>query len=370
MHDVAIIGGGIIGTSAAAFLAEAGASVVLFEQAEVAAAASGRNSGVLQHPYDEVLGGFHIDTLDLYRELAAHDDDFDLPTEPAGLLLVSPDEDALAAAASALAASVPELAPTLIPASELARLEPAVAAGIGACRLATGLAVVPGSATHAFARRAVRAGAELRLEGGHARVESDGPRVTGVVTASGEMAPAGAVLVAAGPWTPALVPGWADRPPIERTWGVVATMRLPAPPRAVLEELGIDPAGAGGAYSFSLVTAGGATGVGSTFLKERPEPGALVERLVARAAHFVPAVAGAQVAGVRMCARPVAFDGRPLVGAVAGTEGLYVCAGHGPWGMSIGPATARLVSDEILRRLDVWSSAPELAAQRLVGRET
>jgi glycine/D-amino acid oxidase-like deaminating enzyme len=41
--DVAIIGGGIIGSAAATYLAEAGQSVVLFEQAELAAGSTGRN---------------------------------------------------------------------------------------------------------------------------------------------------------------------------------------------------------------------------------------------------------------------------------------------------------------------------------------
>ena len=39
--DVAIIGGGIVGCAAAAFLAEAGARVDLYEREEVASAASG-----------------------------------------------------------------------------------------------------------------------------------------------------------------------------------------------------------------------------------------------------------------------------------------------------------------------------------------
>jgi glycine/D-amino acid oxidase-like deaminating enzyme len=36
------------------------------------------------------------------------------------------------------------------------------------------------------------------------------------------------------------------------------------------------------------------------------------------------------------------------VGEVEGVEGLWVAAGHGPWGISTGPATARLAVDAIL----------------------
>ena len=61
--DVAIIGGGIVGCAAAAFLAEAGAKVELYERDEVGAAASGRNSGSIQHPFDPVLAELHFETL-------------------------------------------------------------------------------------------------------------------------------------------------------------------------------------------------------------------------------------------------------------------------------------------------------------------
>ena len=73
----------------------------------------------------------------------------------------------------------------------------------------------------------------------------------------------------------------------------------------------------------------------------------------ARAATFLPALARARPRGVRACARPQSLDGRPLVGEAVGVEGLWVAAGHGPWGISTGPATARLVVDAIRGRAEV-----------------
>ena len=64
----------------------------------------------------------------------------------------------------------------------------------------------------------------------------------------------------------------------------------------------------------------------------------------------MPALREASVLGTRVCPRPQSADGRPLVGPVPGIDCLYVVAGHGPWGISIGPASARLVSDAILGR--------------------
>src|SRR3712207_1848680 len=80
--DVTVVGAGIIGCSAAAFLAEAGARVTLHDHEGVAAGASGRNSGVLQHPLDERLSGWHAETVALHREVA------DLRDEPDGLLIL------------------------------------------------------------------------------------------------------------------------------------------------------------------------------------------------------------------------------------------------------------------------------------------
>ena len=89
--DVAIIGGGIVGCAAAAFLAEAGVRVELYEQDEVASAASGRNSGSVQHPFDPVLRDLHVETLRFYRDL----DEFELPPEAAGVLMLARERGAL-----------------------------------------------------------------------------------------------------------------------------------------------------------------------------------------------------------------------------------------------------------------------------------
>ena len=52
----------------------------LYERDEVGAAASGRNSGSIQHPFDPVLAGLHVETLDHYRALEG----LELPARPSG----------------------------------------------------------------------------------------------------------------------------------------------------------------------------------------------------------------------------------------------------------------------------------------------
>lgn len=344
--DVAVIGGGIVGTATAAFLAEAGARVVLWERAAIGAGASGRNSGVVQYPSDPVLVDLYHESVAIYRDLEG----FDLPATPSGLLYLALEPAPVETLAREIAIAQPELRAEYLGPGDAARLEPALAAGVAACRLDIGFPVPPAAATRAFAARAVRAGAEIRL-GADARIWRQGGRAAGVEIA-GRRVPADAVVVAAGPCSPALVDPAGGWRPIRPLWGVIATIDLPEPPRHVLEEVWIDagiaPGGEPSGIDFSLVTAAGSSSLGSTFFDEEPDAASIVPRLVEHGARFLPAVADSAVLSWRACARPLSFDGRPLVGPVPGVDGLWIAAGHGPWGISTGPASARQLATALV----------------------
>jgi glycine/D-amino acid oxidase-like deaminating enzyme len=351
--DVIVVGGGIIGVSAAAHLADTGRRVTLIERTEIAAGASGRNSGVVQHPFDPVLIQLHLETVDLYRAL----EDFSMPAEPAGLLSVTHDVDGVRQLTGSIAATHPGLRPRFIDPDEMHVVEPTLAPGVAACRLDIGYPVGPAAATRAYAARAERAGVEIRI-GHEASLWRDADAVRGVVI-DGSTLPAGDVLVAAGPWTPSIVDPTGGWRPIVRRWGVVVPVGLEDPPRHVLEEaeISIEP-GAGEAasdaeagHAFSLVTADGSSSLGSTFLAQEPDPVATVPSLARRGARFVPAIADARLGPPRRCARPLSLDGRPLIGRVPGVDRLWIAAGHGPWGISTGPASGRLVADLIDGRI-------------------
>ena len=112
-----------------------------------------------------------------------------------------------------------------------------------------------------------------------------------------------------------------------------------------------------------IAAADGVSTLGSTFLPDEPERARLVALLIRRGAGFLPAIGGARILATRMCARPQSVDGRPFIGPVGGVDGLFVCAGHGPWGISTGPASATLVVDAIVTRAAIPG---ELAADRRV----
>ena len=202
----------------------------------------------------------------------------------------------------------------------------------------------------------------------------------GVELGNGEAVDAPAVLVAAGPWTPALVDPSGAWQPIRSTWGVTLQLRLDgAAPRHIIEEDEVDgvnraaaatarAADAEGAAEappslFTLASAGGISTLGSTFLATEPDPTMIEPILLRRAMAFLPSIREATLVGSRVCARPQSVDGRPFIGAVPMADGLYVCAGHGPWGISTGPASAAMAARAVL---DKTRPPPELAASRTV----
>jgi glycine/D-amino acid oxidase-like deaminating enzyme len=335
VSDVAVIGGGIVGCALAAFLAEGGARVVLYEREAIAAGASGRNSGVVQDTLDPAFTALYEESLEHYRTLGHG---FALPAEPAGLLLVS--DQPLEPVAGA----------TYLEGAALRAAEPSLADGLAAYRLETARPVPPAAAAHAFAARAREAGARIEIAPAELR--------DGRLLVAGEPRRAGAVVVAAGPWSAGF------GVPVSALWGVVVEFELPEPPRHVLEETGIDVlTGAGGfpEVLFSAVTARGISAIGSTFAPERPDADALAPRIVANATRFLPALAHAKPRGLRACARPVPADGRPYLGRL--TDSVWVATGHGAWGITLGPASARLVADQMLGR--PAEIPPALDARRL-----
>ena len=376
--DVAVIGGGIIGCSAATILAERGASVVLFEATAIGAGASGRNLGAIQHPFDAVLAPLYDATLKRYHDLAAAEPAFEMPSEPAGVLMLNRDPQASRRQVERLRGVVPDLEVEFVDVDAVVAAEPSLVPGFAACLLHTGYPIPPASATAALARLATQHGAEIRT-GSAAEAWIEEGVVRGVRLPDGTHQVAGQLLIAAGPWSPPLVDPSGGWEPIRRTWGVTVQLDLgDAAPNHVIEEDEVDAvnrplvAAAKAAEGepeadphtlFTVAAAAGVSTLGSTFLPSEPDGARIARLLIERGSAYLPAIANAPVREIRVCARPQSVDSRPFIGPVAGIEGLFVCAGHGPWGISTGPASAALVVEAML---DGTPVSPELAAERKV----
>jgi glycine/D-amino acid oxidase-like deaminating enzyme len=333
-NDVKIIGAGIIGCATAYFLARAGASVTVLDPIGIAAGASGRNNGLIEHPYDAATTELFQETVTLLRSVLPGA----FPREPVGTMLVCDSEEAAQALVEHYS-PFPELEPSLLTPSEAQAAEPLLATGLWACALRTGYPIRPVEATTAFADLARAAGASFVL---------GAPIVLEQVRAEG-----GDVVVATGASTPAVLAGLIPADIVTPLWGVIVSVDLPVRPRHPLIEGTLAAAQGGGAVvnesPFTLLDSPSWLAVGSTLLPgDEPDGDFWSSRLLERGELFVPSIAEATVHGTLVCARPRSFDNRPILGRVPGQDKLWVATGHGGRGMSLGAATGRLMAEAIL----------------------
>jgi sarcosine oxidase subunit beta len=359
MADAIVIGGGIVGASAAWQLAELGAEVTLLERGALASGATARSQGLLLPPDHETLMPVFDETIRLYRRLAAETDvDFALDAEPIGTLMLATTEEQLAELRANPDGGV------LLDHDEVLREEPALAPHIiGGLLYPEGFRTDPGALTAAAAAAARAAGATVRT---HVEVK----RVTRgrVVTDEGTFE-AATILLCAGAWTRALaralghdvqvrpVRGWlavtAPSSPLLRHVIYEAGYAAPAGPQpgtavsvADLATTGLATAGAEPSHAFAAhQNADGTIMIGasrSAALRETDESADALRLSAAAALGLIPSLATHEVATTWTGLRPFSHDDRPYIGWLE--EGVAVCAGHGSEGVLTGGGSGRLIA--------------------------
>jgi D-amino-acid dehydrogenase len=185
-----------------------------------------------------------------------------------------------------------------------------------------------------------------------------------VVRSTGGEVDADAVIVAAGTGTNALLRPLGHRLPIVAARGYSVTMRgAGATPRTALylseRRVGLSP------YSDGL-RIGGFFELGRAPTAVDPRR---IEQLLDAACSYLrewrpeeqePAAIGAQAWSG---SRPSTPDSLPFIGELPGMRGVYVAAGHGMLGVTLGPATGACLADLVIGR-----PAPALKPFGLVGR--
>jgi len=199
--DVVVIGGGIVGSSAAYFLAQAGISVALFEKGRVAGEQSGRNWGwVRQQCRSPVELPLMMESLAIWKQLQARLGE-DVGFHQGGTLYLADSEAELAGLAAWLAVAREHgLDTRIIAGRELTEVFAAGARYAGALYTASDGRAEPSRAGRAIARGAARAGACVLSRTAVRGIETSAGRVSGVVTEHGRVATR-AVVCAAGAWT-------------------------------------------------------------------------------------------------------------------------------------------------------------------------
>jgi glycine/D-amino acid oxidase-like deaminating enzyme len=375
--DVVVIGAGIVGAATAWELARRGIVTALLDRGEIAGATTGLGEGnVLCSDKD---AGPELDLTLL--GLAVYDELEELLGAVArirrkGALIVHPDERTWAAEpARARRLRAAGVAARLVDAAEVRALEPELTGAVhGALHVPGDLQCDPRAIARALAAEAGRLGADVRPHVAVREVVVDGGRVTGVRLADGTALAAGAVVVAAGPWSRRLAEAAGLPLPLEPRKGQLLRLRLPAPDERFLRHKVVD-----GSYLLSVASTGserqvstvvettwdGHLVVGSTRERCGFDPSvddALAAEVRERAARLVPAVAGLATDAAWVGFRPWLPDHLPAIGASARVPGLWVATGHEGAGVALGPITGRVLAQAISGEalpLDLSPFAPD-----------
>jgi len=358
---VVIIGAGIVGCATAYFLAREGVEVTVLDAVGVAAGASGRNNGMIEHPYDAATVELFEQSVGLLHDLLGDA----MPAEPMGTLLVA-ESEADAGAVLASHKQFPELEAQLLEPAAARTAEPLLADGIWGCLLRTGYPVRPFEATSAFADLARQAGANFVVGSDLADSRYNAGGITAKQVLERPDRPI--VVVAAGAGTASVLEGYVRRDVVAPLWGVIVTVEMTERPRYQLIEGVLTIAHGDGVVTddapFTLLDSPSYLAVGSTMLQgDEPDGAVWSRRLLSRGTRFVPIIEQARVLGTLVCARPRAFDNRPIMGRVPGQERLWIATGHGGRGMSLGPASGRLMAEAIIADSDAAIPAVFSAAR-------
>jgi glycine oxidase len=351
--DVLVVGGGIIGLAVAWRARQRGLSVTLLERAECGQATSRIAAGMLAPVMEVEFGDAGRRVLELglrsaelwpsFAEELAAATGVELALLSTGALFLARDDDEARELERKLAFRESlGLRVQRLRASEARELEPALAPTM---RLALSApddhSVDPRVALRALRRACELEGVAVR-ERAVARIELDGAgkRVNGASLQDGERFSAGAVVLAAGPWSGELAGLPADAClPVRPVKGQILRLRDPSGPgllrRAVRFEDG-----------YVLPRDDGRYVLGGT-VEERgfdlaPTAGAAYEML-REAREILPGVSELEIEELSVGLRPCTPDNAPAIGP--GTlEGLTWATGHYRNGILLAPLTAELVA--------------------------
>jgi sarcosine oxidase subunit beta len=338
--DVAIVGGGLLGTATAHFASSAGLSVALFERSDLASGASGAAFGgvsvsIYSYASPRVPAAYIAlskASLELYgslQEELGEPMDF---VRPGSLdpFLDPAEEPARAERVVSLREAGIDV--EIVRGEELHEIEPAISAAIpGASYSPTDGHVTPPNAVLAFAGEARRNGAAIHTGVDVHGVLVEGNRVTGLRTSNGDIA-CGWVVIAAGTATAKLAATAGVDVPLHVSRGqMFVTERLPHLVSTYLHTIKQTPSG-------TIV-------IGAT--REPGEDVPLVTAdgtasMLAEAAELVPALRGVRLLRSWAGIRPVPPDGYPILGPT-GVDGLLVAVMHR--GVTLAPVVGRTLTE-------------------------
>ena len=350
--DVVIIGGGINGASIACHLARAGASVTLLEKRFIAGGPTGHSSAIVrQHYSNPVTARMALKSLQVwqnFRDLVGSEAGF---TKTGFMIGVRPEDVAGLKANIAMQQSL-GISTTFVTPEEMREIEPQLdPTGLGGGAYEPGGGYCDASAAaNGFANAARQLGARIRTGIIATGFKVEAGKVVGVRTDQG-MVPAGKVIVAAGPWSPALLAQIGVKIPVIAARVKVTLYRRPADfdrHRVWADFI---------SQVYLRPETGNLMLVGSISPKEAgdqvKDPDSYNERVdmatladfAERAALRYPAMERSQVASSYASLYDITPDWHPIMDGVSGFENVYVCAGGSGHGFKLAPAAGEMMAN-------------------------
>ncbi|MGH2350627.1 MAG: NAD(P)/FAD-dependent oxidoreductase [Chloroflexota bacterium] len=348
--DVVVVGAGVMGSATAYYLAGRGLRVVLLEQGRVGGvpSASGASGSMMQAlsgeglPVEQLGQDSRTVISELAREL------YDLTgtdiglTQPGTIVLAFSEADVQQIRARRVTSYQRLDEPhEWLSAEDVRRLEPGVAGDvIAGLYLPQSHNVYAPQYVKALAHGAAARGADLREGVAVFGLQWSGDRVTAVETADGLIG-CEALVLATGAWT-GLTSRWLDRPlPVGPQRGQIMALQSRPPDPRVRHILH----GHGG---YVIPKANGTSVVGATHDMvgfDARVTAAGLNWLTDVGVRMAPHLAGATFKHAWCGFRPIMEDGgRPVVGRLPGYRNAYVASGHGAIGVTVSPATGRLLA--------------------------
>ena len=350
--DALVIGAGIVGAACTRELAGAGLRVALCEASDFAG--GGATAAGMGHlaVMDDSEAQFALTAYSqqLWRELAP-----ELPASAeymnCGSLWVAADEEELAEVERKFAFySRRNILVEKLDGEQLAAAEPNLRAGLaGALLMPADSVCYPPCAARYLVEQAVSEGCEAMFNCRVDAVSDDG-----VWLADGSNIPAGIVVVAGGTASVRLVP---DIEMYPRKGHLIITDRYPGFLRHQLIELGyLKSAHSLQSDSVAFNAQPRQTGqilIGSSRQYGVEDPvleSQMLNRMLSRALEYMPGIENLFTIRGWTGFRAATPDKLPLIGLAPGLRNLYLATGHEGLGISTSLATARLLTDQILRR--------------------
>ena len=372
--DVVVIGGGIIGTSVAYYLARMGVGVELVERRGIASATSSAcaDALVLQTKAPGPKLALATRSVRLYHGLG-EELDCDLEFRNEGGMIAALDESELQYVSELVARLRAHGVPVeLLDARTAMELQPAITPRVlAASHCSLDCHLNPLRVSTGFARAAARLGARFHLRTEVTGIQVQRGRITAVDTTGGRI-DTPVVVDAAGAWSPAIARmAGIELDILPRRGQILVTEALPPLVRGrlfgaryLMSKLA-KPSGKGGSgqggYLSGMVLGQQASGnflIGGTrefvdFDTSTTYDG--ITDLARQAVELLPVLSGVQIIRAFAGLRPAPGDGLPTIRRYPEPEGFVVASGHEGDGICLAPVTGEIVAEIVAGHVDDYT---------------